>query len=382
MCILMYAHSNASIPRKHLENACDNNPDGFGWAIITFDGKEWGLLTDKGMKDRPIIDSFLEAREQHPSWPALFHARIATHGTTTVDNAHPFWVAENMTVLAHNGMLPIREQDGKSDTRLFAEEWLPTLGVKELLDTDEGFEQLEDFASGSKLVVLSIDPELERFSYIVNEELGHWDQGVWYSNNSYKYKSYSYSYSGWDWRRQSSHFQSGTYSVAQDGHIVFDSDKEDRPGRNYLWAVCELCRDEFLANEDEPLCPTCGWCTVHDTHSCNCHLNGIGLEERIEAFVAGATDDLRDAFDDAVDLLMDGEWYIDNPGALLWVYDERREAWREASYAEYDAFEELYGDIDFIAADDRLCDMNNFGRITAHTMRQREQLTANTTSKD
>ena len=54
------------------------------------------------------------------------------------------------------------------------------------MDNKETFESVEEWASGSKLVILSVSPLAQYDWYILNESLGHWFNGVWFSNNSYK----------------------------------------------------------------------------------------------------------------------------------------------------------------------------------------------------
>lgn len=189
MCLLIYARPGSTPSKKHLRTAGANNPDGFGFALAV--GNK--VIHHRSMDLEDTIGLFHDLRAEYPKAHAMFHLRITTHGKTSIDNCHPFVVDEGI-VLGHNGMLPIEEKDGKSDTRQFAEEWLPELGVADVLDNQENFAELEKFAAGSKLVVLSTSKQLAKPVYIVNETAGHWDHGVWYSNNSYKYEWYAQSY--------------------------------------------------------------------------------------------------------------------------------------------------------------------------------------------
>lgn len=337
MCILIYADGGKTIPRKHLESSCESNPDGFGWAIIAGDPEQgWRIIHDKSMIASKAMDTFEKARAEHPDYPAMFHARIATHGSVNIDNCHPFHV-EAGTMLAHNGILPIKERDGRSDTRQFAEEWLPTLGVSELLDDPDGFAQLEHFTRGSKLVVLSVSPTLQKFAYIVNEDDGHWVDGVWYSNSSYKWSNYgSYrtfgytpgSLGGWD------DLDGG------DDYVPWGR----RKGRNYIWGICGICRDETLWCPEDPRCSTCGYCMDHETMSgCDCPKDGL---------LMGATDlddfgdaSSQDTYDDLVDSFFEGDWYIDADD-MLHIYDNRYERYRPAQNDELCVFEDLFGTIE------------------------------------
>ena len=196
MCLLIYASPNSTPSKKALRRAGLNNPDGFGFAFA-LDNR---IVRHRSMKLDDTIDLFHEMRAAHPKAHAIFHLRITTHGGTNIDNCHPFMVTDQV-VLGHNGMLPIKETpDGRSDTRQFAEEWLPTFGIKEMLDDPENFKELEKFARGSKLAILSVDEQLDRDVYLVNENDGHWKNGVWYSNHSYEYEPMT----TWNYRAMSS----------------------------------------------------------------------------------------------------------------------------------------------------------------------------------
>jgi len=202
MCLLILAKGGSTPSKKSLRIAARNNPDGFGFAIIGTDNR---IHRFRSMDIEETITAFFEARKRFPKGHAIFHLRITTHGATNIDNCHPFVINDDV-VMGHNGMLPIKEENGRSDTRIFAEDWLPEIGMKDLLDDPEGVEELEKFIGYSKLAFLNVGDELEKPFYIINEELGHWKDGVWYSNSSYKeslylpsnYKPYTGIYSsGW-----------------------------------------------------------------------------------------------------------------------------------------------------------------------------------------
>jgi len=169
--------------------AC-SNPDGFGFAIMTEPGE---IVSERTMKAEDSVDRFLELRAQYPNGYAVWHCRIATHGTMTVDNCHPFEVGgSKMTYLAHNGVLslPMEVGDNRSDTRVFAEEVLPALGGVSALDNDAIFTILEKWSVGSKLVVLTVDPSAKSNIYLINEKSGSWDKdGVWWSNTYHRWKA-------------------------------------------------------------------------------------------------------------------------------------------------------------------------------------------------
>jgi glutamine amidotransferase len=187
MCLLCVFEPGASPTKTELMNAADSNPHGYGYAFLTNDK----ILTGRGMNAEEVIDRFLRIREGFPNTWAMFHARFTTHGLTDKANCHPFRVGnEQHTVLAHNGVLDIDVPKGshRSDTRIWAEDMMPEF--MEWLDDPLGWEQLEDWAKGNKIAIFTLDPRMESSVYIINEGLGHWDKGRWFSNDTYKYSWY------------------------------------------------------------------------------------------------------------------------------------------------------------------------------------------------
>lgn len=192
MCLLMVSKPDAMPNENSLVCACVNNPDGFGYAIRTKNT----IITGRGLDYEEMVDRYLSVRSKYRNGWAMFHARLATHGSTDKDNCHPFRVGgSTKTILAHNGILPVDVPKGeqRSDTRLFAEVHLP----KKIrsLDNKKWFKKLEKWAAGNKIAILSVDDGLKKPIYIVNESLGHWDNdGNWWSNDSYRYDYYRWGY--------------------------------------------------------------------------------------------------------------------------------------------------------------------------------------------
>lgn len=289
MCLLIATTGSSRPSKKALRRAAKNNPDGFGFAVIG-DGK---IHTYRSMDINSTISEYFTAREEYPNSPSIFHLRITTHGATNVDNCHPFRVNDDV-VLGHNGMLPIKEEDGKSDTRIFAEDWLPEFDLVELLDTESGFKELENFATGSKLAFLNTSDLLRHSLYIVNEHLGHWNEGVWYSNASYK-KSYGYSY----YKPSYSTYAGIKFTPSDDFRFDDELWDDERLSGDEVWSeeenkwiplehadedydfvkwVCRTCGNQqmFDLNTDTAdLCEECGtcWYCFDTTGACKCSDN-------------------------------------------------------------------------------------------------------------
>lgn len=260
MCLLMV--TMGQVPDYNsIVNASNNNPDGFGYAIHYGDR----IITSRGMNAQKTIDKFFDALEgAGTDFVAMYHARITTHGDSIIENAHPFRVGGRKDIiLGHNGMLPIHPKQGdrRSDTRIFAEDILPNLGV-ESLDDKDSFKRLEGWAAGSKLAILTNAPELRDSVYIVNEDLGTWDKDVWWSNSSYKH---SYTFYG------SGYYSRGLWSSED----LLDADRKaltaELEEADYTCYVCmSKVTEEGLYDGICTVCNSCLECYDHAV-ACLCY---------------------------------------------------------------------------------------------------------------
>jgi len=260
VCLLMV--TMGQVPDYNsIVNASNNNPDGFGYAIHYGDR----IITSRGMNAQKTIDKFFDALDgAGTDFVAMYHARITTHGDSIIENAHPFRVGGRKDIiLGHNGMLPIHPKKGdrRSDTRIFAEDILPNLGV-ESLDDKDSFKRLEGWAAGSKLAILTNAPELRDSVYIVNEDLGTWDKDVWWSNSSYKH---SYTFYG------SGYYSRGLWSSED----LLDADRKaltaELEQADYTCYVCmSKVTEEGLYDGVCTVCNSCLECYDHAV-ACLCY---------------------------------------------------------------------------------------------------------------
>lgn len=191
--------------RDKLENSALNNPHGFGFAIAV--PSENRIIVEKSMDADESINRFLAQRAIYQEGHAMWHARFATHGSRTLDNCHPFAVGhDDRTYLGHNGILSIEipDKDDRSDSKVFSEELLPRLGGVTALDDDYIWNMLQDYTSGSKICIITIDPAAKHSMYLLNSQAGKEDtDGVWWSNDtcnlgySYATSNVTGRYAGW-----------------------------------------------------------------------------------------------------------------------------------------------------------------------------------------
>ena len=242
MCMLCVVPPNVLPSRDKLMYSAINNPDGFGFAIVV--SRERRIIVEHTMNADDAVNRFLEMRAKYPDDYALWHARYATHGTTNLDNCHPFYVLDDQTILAHNGVLPIDipAGDTRSDTRIFTEDVLAKMGGVKALDNPHMYNMIEEYTSGSKLCVLTVDPTADYQMYLIHADKGQTDDSkVWWSNTSCE-AGYGYA----------SYMPSSPYSSS----YPYDSEGV------FPCVACYALVDEDRLEKDGvcPMCNTCQWC--------------------------------------------------------------------------------------------------------------------------
>jgi len=257
MCMLCVIPPNVLPSRDKLTYSAINNPDGFGFAIVV--SSEQRIIVEHTLNPDDAINRFLDLRAKYPNDYALWHARYATHGSVNLDNCHPFYVVDDKTVLAHNGVLPIDipAGDTRSDTRIFTEDILAKMGGVVALDNPHMYNMIEEYTSGSKLCVLTVDPRAEYQMYLLHSDKGSEDESkVWWSNTSC---NADYGYNRWTATQSYGSFYP-PYT-----HTAYAEESEGL----YPCTSCHAFIDEDRLNNEAicPMCLTCQWC---DMFSDNC----------------------------------------------------------------------------------------------------------------
>jgi hypothetical protein len=97
---------------------------------------------------------------------------------------------------------------------------------------------IEGWASGSKIAVLTTNPQAQYQLYLINERLGTWDDnGVWWSNSSYKRSTIT----------QSTYYSTPT-TYTNASALNYDEEQQ-----YYAELQAQLYDDSIIIDE----CPTC-----------------------------------------------------------------------------------------------------------------------------
>ena len=178
MCLLILKKKDGHIKKESLKTAFNGNRDGVGFSFV----RDGGIVTKKFRKFSKFFRQYESDVLHNPNSNFIVHFRLSTHGTNSgTFNVHPFKVSDDL-VFAHNGIINNVEYDKKlSDTQVFNRDILQGLPT-DFLSYKATRSLIGQFIGHSKLVFLNSKNEFS----IINENLGHWDKGVWYSNNSYK----------------------------------------------------------------------------------------------------------------------------------------------------------------------------------------------------
>lgn len=210
MCVIAYKPRDVKFPSDETLKTCfENNPDGAGFMYPSKDGVhiKKGFMTYKDFAK--AVKPF-----KNTKMPMVFHFRITTHGGTTQEMTQPFPVTGKTRKLkalesvsrvgaAHNGIIQMTSDATTiSDTALFIKRYMSMLIRDAEYYKDHRIKEMIDEMIGSKMAVLSKDGHVE----LIGSGWIHADDGLWYSNNSYKpwswkdyYKGTKYTPYGYDY---------------------------------------------------------------------------------------------------------------------------------------------------------------------------------------
>jgi hypothetical protein len=174
MCIAIL-NPKGQIKDKFIKNSWDNNDQGAGLLYV----KKNELHTFKTYEYKTFLSEYKSLRKDKDVKSIVLHFRIATSGYDKFVNLHPFLINDDLGFV-HNGVISGLGDQKHSDTFYF-NEMLKQLPVG-FLSNPTIKEFIADYIGHSKLVFLDKDNN----HTIIKENLGHWADGNWFSNDSYK----------------------------------------------------------------------------------------------------------------------------------------------------------------------------------------------------
>lgn len=204
MCIIVSKEKGVKLPtKKILENCFNRNSDGAGFMYV----KNNQVMIDKGyMTFEDFYKRLKELKKEFGNdlidKALVMHFRIGTHGNNDKETTHPFPISSNESELrklktttnvgmAHNGIIPYYGYYTLlSDTQAFIKDYVSIFRDldKHFYKNDRVMKLIEKTAN-SKLCFLDNQENIYYLGEFVENE------GVKYSNETYK--SYTYSYYNW-----------------------------------------------------------------------------------------------------------------------------------------------------------------------------------------
>jgi predicted glutamine amidotransferase len=163
MCIIITKAKSEHWPKiSELEIAMSNNPDGYGIAYI-----DRGLNVFKTTDRELFIDTYKRLAEKLKS-PCVIHFRIMTHGEICDENSHPFIDKDRKIAFAHNGVLSIRADKGRTDSEtFFANLFLPIYYSQKYKFSDSVQNAIQCIIGSSKFAFLDKNGNLFHFGQFI-----------------------------------------------------------------------------------------------------------------------------------------------------------------------------------------------------------------------
>jgi len=213
MCIIIAQPAGLEVTRLAMQNSWNRNRDGAG-LMYASDGK---IHIHKELKSfNKFYAYYKRLITNRPDVNVVVHYRIGTHGHKDKANCHPFVVDEKLA-FCHNGIINIKMPDkcNHSDTVEFRNSILQQL-PKNFLTSGPYKRLLRTFIGYSKLCFLDNTGNVT----IIKESLGQWDEGIWYSNDTYE--DYSVKYTRQQLKQQQNAWDK-VYGTTSDIYSYYDA---------------------------------------------------------------------------------------------------------------------------------------------------------------
>ena len=203
MCIIAIYTAGKRPTAESIKTMMTRNADGAG--VAWNDGK--AVHFKKGFTTPAEVMEYIRLADERGARDIVFHSRIATSGGVSPAKCHPFPVSTKNDVLNategegktplffHNGVFAVQLEKGLSDTQTFVKYSLAPLFRADARGVFRGvYDELIDMATAGSRVAIIYPNRVVNF--------GTWtrDEGILYSNYTFRKWNYATSYSyGGEW---------------------------------------------------------------------------------------------------------------------------------------------------------------------------------------
>jgi hypothetical protein len=194
MCVIMVKPVGVRVPPPWaFEQAYRKNPHGAGFALA--DPDRMRVVIRKGFRSgdaarRGLLEEIAALRRTPRGVLAVVHFRLATHGSHSDANCHPFPLSGDTgklraaaiscrTAVAHNGILPVAIPPGEdiSDTMSFVRESLSKLRFSDIVRRRD---EISRFLGQGRLAVLHHDQRCLRLGEFVRFRGCYWSNRTFF----------------------------------------------------------------------------------------------------------------------------------------------------------------------------------------------------------
>lgn len=178
MCLIIAKPKKINIPEYVISSAIERNSD--GWGILYYDGTQVQAIKYLNLdiiQARKELDSQISRLGN--KYNLYIHLRMATGGSISLENTHPFKLGNSGVWMLHNGVMSIAPTKDKSDTAQFAEMISPILECNLNIIYESYFDDIVNYyANGDRLLFMLPNGE------VIIKGTGKWrnEKGVILSN--------------------------------------------------------------------------------------------------------------------------------------------------------------------------------------------------------
>ena len=181
MClIIVQPIGDAPLAGALLQRAWNVNPDGAGYM---FSDAGTLVIRKPFYSISKLLASYRTDFAAHGGeMPFVMHLRLASHGDRGPANVHPHLLDHGRAGLVHNGILAVSgECCDESDTAVWCRTILAMRSARQLVSPQFG-RLLQSMVGRNKIVLMDGRGKVS----IVNEGLGLWEGGRWFSGTSFR----------------------------------------------------------------------------------------------------------------------------------------------------------------------------------------------------